>query len=54
MAMVASFHDHKLDKPSMRKRLNAIFKRINLQQPIELAISLGLASPALQRPIDEV
>ncbi len=54
MAMVASFNGHKFDMSVMRKRFNAIFKGINLQQHIELAISLGLASPALPCPIDEV
>ncbi|RHW75540.1 peptidase domain-containing ABC transporter [Colwellia sp. RSH04] len=54
MAMIASFHGHKLDMPAMRKRFSANLKGMNLQQLIELADSLGLASRALQCPIDEV
>ena len=54
MAMVASFHGHKLDMPAMRKRYSANLKGMNLQSLIELGDSLGLASRALQCPIDEV
>ena len=54
MAMVASYHGHKLDMPAMRKRFSANLKGMNLQQLIELGDSLGLASRALQCPIDEV
>jgi ATP-binding cassette subfamily B protein RaxB len=54
MGMVASFHGHKLDMPAMRKRFSANLKGMNLQQLIELGDSLGLASRALQCPIDEV
>lgn len=54
MAMVASFHGHKLDMPAMRKRFSANLKGMNLQQVIEVGDSLGLASRALQCPVDEV
>nr|WP_269844010.1 peptidase domain-containing ABC transporter [Colwellia chukchiensis] len=54
MAMVASFHGHQLDMPAMRKRFSANLKGMNLQQLIELGDNLGLASRALQCPIDEV
>jgi ATP-binding cassette subfamily B protein RaxB len=54
MAMAASYHGHKLDMPAMRKRFSANLKGMNLQQLIELGDSLGLASRALQCPIDEV
>ena len=54
MAMVASYHGHQLDMPVMRKRFSASLKGMNLQQLIELGDSLGLASRALQCPIDEV
>ena len=54
MAMIASFHGHQLDMPAMRKRFSANLKGMNLQQLIELGDSLGLASRALQCPIDEV
>ena len=54
MAMVASFYGHKLDMPAMRKRFSANLKGMNLQQLIELGDSLGLASRALQCPVDEV
>lgn len=53
MAMVASYHGYKLDMPAMRKRFSANLKGMNLQQLIELGDSLGLASRALQCPIDE-
>ncbi len=54
MAMVASYHGHKLDMPAMRKRFSANLKGMNLPQLIELGDSLGLASRALQCPIEEV
>ena len=54
MAMVACYHGHKLDMPAMRKRFSANLKGMNLQQLIELGDSLGLASRALQCPVDDV
>ena len=54
MAMVASFHGHQLDMPAIRKRISANIKGMNLQQLIELGDVLGLASRALQCPLDEV
>ncbi|WP_105200203.1 peptidase domain-containing ABC transporter [Pseudoalteromonas sp. T1lg10] len=54
MAMIASYHGHKLDMPAMRKRFSANLKGMNLQQLIELGDSLGLASRALQCPLDEI
>ncbi|MBL4832042.1 MAG: peptidase domain-containing ABC transporter [Aliivibrio sp.] len=54
MAMVASFYGHQLDMPAMRKRFSANLKGMNLQQLIELGDSLGLASRALQCPIEDV
>ena len=54
VAMVACYHGHQLDMPAMRKRFSANLKGMNLQQLIELGDSLGLASRALQCPIDEV
>lgn len=54
LAMIASFYGHQLDMPAMRKRFSANLKGMNLQQLIELGDSLGLASRALQCPIDEV
>ncbi|MEO2281395.1 peptidase domain-containing ABC transporter [Pseudoalteromonas pernae] len=54
VAMVASYHGHKLDMPAMRKRFSANLKGMNLQQLVELGDSLGLASRALQCPLDEV
>lgn len=54
MAMIASFHGHQLDMPAMRKHYSANLKGMNLQQLIELGDSLGLASRALQCPIDEM
>ena len=54
IAMIACYHGHKLDMPAMRKRFSANLKGMNLQQVIELGDSLGLASRALQCPIDEV
>ncbi len=54
MAMIASFHGHQLDMPAMRKGFSANLKGMSLQQLIEVGDSLGLASRALQCPIDEV
>lgn len=54
MAMIANYYGHKLDMPAMRKRYSADLKGMNLQQLIELGDSLGLASRALQCPLDEV
>ncbi len=54
LAMVACYHGHQLDMSAMRKRFSANLKGMNLQQLIELGDSLGLASRALQCPIDEV
>ncbi len=54
MVMVACYYGHKLDMPAMRKRFSANLKGMNLQQLIELGDSLGLASRALQCPMDEV
>lgn len=54
MAMIASYYGHSLDMPAMRKRFSAHLKGMNLQQVIELGDSLGLASRALQCPINEV
>jgi len=52
LAMVASFHGHQLDMAAMCKRFSANLKGMNLQQVIELGDSLGLASRALQCPIE--
>ena len=54
MAMVASYHGHKFDMPAIRKHFSAHLKGMNLQELIELGDSLGLASRALECPIDEV
>ena len=54
MAMIACYYGHKLDMAAMRKRFSASLKGMNLQQLIELGDSLGLASRALQCPIEEV
>ena len=54
IAMVASYHGHQFDMPSMRKHYSANLKGMNLQQLIELGDSLGLASRALKCSIDEV
>ncbi len=54
IAMVASFHGHKLDMAALRKRFSADLKGMNLQQMIALSDSMGLASRALKCPIEEV
>ncbi|WP_440056859.1 peptidase domain-containing ABC transporter (plasmid) [Pseudoalteromonas sp. T1lg65] len=54
LAMVANYHGHKLDMAAMRKRYSANLKGMSLQQVIEVGDSLGLASRALQCPLDEV
>lgn len=54
LAMVASYFGHQLDMAAMRKRYSADLKGMSLQQLIDQADSLGLASRALQCPIDDV
>jgi ATP-binding cassette subfamily B protein RaxB len=54
MAMVASYYGHKLDMTTMRKRFSANLKGMNLQQLIDVGDGLGLASRALQCPIEEL
>jgi len=54
LAMVASYFGHKLDMAAMRQRYSANLKGMNLQQLIDLADSLGLASRALQCPIEDI
>ncbi|MFT5815701.1 MAG: ATP-binding cassette subfamily B protein RaxB [Psychroserpens sp.] len=54
MAMIACYHGHKLDMPAIRNRFSAKMKGMDLQQLIDLGDDLGLASRALQCPIDEV
>lgn len=53
IAMVASFHGHKLDMPAMRKRFSTNLTGTSLQQLIELSDSLELTNRALQCSIDE-
>jgi ATP-binding cassette subfamily B protein RaxB len=54
MAMIACYHGHKLDMPAIRNRFSAKMKGMDLQQLIDLGDNLGLASRALQCPIDEI
>ena len=54
VAMIASFHGHKLDMAALRKRYNADLKGMNLQQLIDLSDSMGLASRALRCPIEDI
>ncbi|WP_281556658.1 peptidase domain-containing ABC transporter [Thalassomonas sp. RHCl1] len=54
MAMIASYYGHQLDMPTMRKRFSANLKGMNLQQLIDLGDSLGLASRALQCPVEDL
>ncbi|TKB51809.1 peptidase domain-containing ABC transporter [Ferrimonas aestuarii] len=54
IAMISSYHGLKLDMASMRKRYRAAMKGMNLQQMIELADGLNLATRALKCPLEEV
>ncbi len=54
MAMVATYHGHKLDMAALRKRFTANLKGMNLQQLIALGDSVGLASRALKCPIEDI
>ncbi|WP_442802091.1 MULTISPECIES: peptidase domain-containing ABC transporter [unclassified Shewanella] len=54
VAMVASYHGHKLDMAALRKRFTADLKGMSLQQLIALADNLGLASRALKCPLEDV
>ncbi|AUW03470.1 peptidase domain-containing ABC transporter [Vibrio campbellii] len=54
IAMMSSYYGNKLDMPSMRKRYHADLKGMNLQQMIELADGLNLATRALKCPLEDV
>ncbi len=54
LAMVASYHGHQMDMNSVRKRFNANMKGMNLQQMIQVADSLGLASRAIKCPMENL
>ncbi|MGS2719855.1 peptidase domain-containing ABC transporter [Paraglaciecola aestuariivivens] len=54
LAMIASFHGHKIDLPAIRKRFTSRLKGINLQNLTELSDSIGLASRAVSCSLDEV
>jgi ATP-binding cassette subfamily B protein RaxB len=54
LAMIASFHGHKLDMAGLRKRFSADLKGMSLQQMIALSDSMGLASRALKCPLEDV
>ncbi|MDP2560470.1 peptidase domain-containing ABC transporter [Psychrobium sp. 1_MG-2023] len=54
MAMIASYFGHQLDMAAMRQRFSTNLKGMSLQQVIDLGGSLGLASRALQCPIEEI
>ncbi|SET67769.1 peptidase domain-containing ABC transporter [Thalassotalea agarivorans] len=54
LAMVAAFHGYSIDLPNLRKLFCAGQQGMNLQQMIEVAGKLNLASRPLQCPIDEL
>ncbi|BDY06763.1 peptidase domain-containing ABC transporter [Ferrimonas sp. YFM] len=54
LAMVASYFGRKVDLPAMRRRFKANLKGMNLQEMVEVADSLGLASRALKCPLEEI
>ncbi len=54
LAMIACYHGYKVDMLTMRKRFSVGLKGMSLQQVIEFGDSIGLASRALQCPIEEV
>ncbi|MGX9460391.1 peptidase domain-containing ABC transporter [Shewanella sp. A14] len=54
LAMIASFHGHKLDMAGLRKRFSADLKGMSLQHMITLSDNMGLASRALKCPIEDV
>ncbi|MCC2617954.1 peptidase domain-containing ABC transporter [Aestuariibacter halophilus] len=54
LAMIAGYYGYQIEMPAMRKRYSANLKGMDLQQLIELGDNLGLASRALQCPLDEV
>ncbi|MGB0935884.1 MAG: peptidase domain-containing ABC transporter [Colwellia sp.] len=54
IAMIANYYGCNISIQTMRKELFTAKNGMNLQQLIELGDSLGLASRALQCPIDEV
>ena len=54
LAMLAGYHGHRLDMPSIRARFASSLNGMNLQQLIELAARLGLASRALSCSLQDV
>lgn len=54
MAMIASYHGHKVDMSAMRKRFTAGLKGMHVQDLINLGDQMGLASRALQCSLEEV
>ena len=54
IAMIASYHGHKLDLPALRQRFGANPGGMTLQQMIALADRLHMASRALKCPLDDI
>lgn len=54
LAMMASYHGHTLDPPAIRARFASSLKGMNLQQLINLAARLELASRALSCSLQDV
>ncbi|SHI21124.1 peptidase domain-containing ABC transporter [Ferrimonas marina] len=54
LAMVASYHGHKLDLAALRQRFPTLLKGMNLHQMIQLADGLGLNCRALKCPLPEI
>ncbi|RXJ72022.1 ABC transporter ATP-binding protein [Veronia nyctiphanis] len=54
LAMVASYHGHKIDMAGIRRLFTANHSGMNLQQIIEVADKLNMASRALQCPLEEI
>ncbi|MCF8780236.1 peptidase domain-containing ABC transporter [Vibrio sp. IRLE0018] len=54
LAMVASYHGQQMDMNAIRKQIQINSKGMNLQQMIELADKLNLASRALKCPLESL
>ena len=54
LAMIASYHGHKMDMQAMRRLFTANFSGTNAQQIIQLANSMHIAGRALQCPLESI
>lgn len=54
LAMIAGYHGHRVDLPSLRQRFSLSLKGVTLARLIEIAQSLGLSCRPLRLELDEL